>query len=87
MKRTPTKWHEWANGTIHCDGPDGNDFTLCGFTLDGDQGKITEIKGRRINCVQCLAIIRLCQSITVRSLPRSDREADARPEREQGGAA
>lgn len=73
MKRSPQKWHERANGLIHCDGPDGNDFTLCGFTLDGDQGEVTAIRGPRISCGQCICIINFCQGISRRSLPRSDR--------------
>jgi hypothetical protein len=68
MKITPRTFYEVQAKLVHCGPADGNDFTLCGFTLDGDQGEIPEWEGSRIDCPQCLAVIRFCQSISGRAL-------------------
>jgi hypothetical protein len=68
MKIVPIKFYEVDAKIVHCGPPDGPDFTLCGFTLDGDQGEIIEWEGSRIDCPRCLSIIKFCQSITARSL-------------------
>lgn len=71
MKITPKKYYENASNLVHCEGVTAGDFTLCGFTLDGDQGRITPTTGCRINCPQCLTIIQYCRSISGRSLSDS----------------
>ena len=68
MKVTPKKYLEMDDQIVHCDGVGGNDFTLCGFSLDGDQGEIIPWDVSRIDCPQCLAIIHFCRSISARSL-------------------
>lgn len=71
MKVTPRKFYEVEANLVHCGPADGPDFTLCGFTLDGDQGEIIEWDGSRIDCPRCLAIINFCCSIHGRSLAPS----------------
>ena len=78
MKIIPRKFYEVEAKLLHCEGVDGNDFTLCGFTLDGDQGEILDWEGGRIDCPQCLAIIRFCQSINGRSLPSTNHQDAAK---------
>lgn len=58
---------------FHCEGASGADFTLCGFSLDGDQGKIEEVKSNppRIDCPACLGIIYFCREMSARSFGRS----------------
>jgi hypothetical protein len=58
---------------FHCEGPDGTDFTLCGFSLDGDQGSIEEVTSAppRIDCPRCLAVIRFCRDMPARAIGRS----------------
>lgn len=73
MKTVPKKFYEVEASLVHCGPADGNDFTLCGFTLDGDQGEIVEWDGSRIDCPQCLAIIKFCRSIHARSLSSQER--------------
>lgn len=68
MKVTPKKFYEVEAMIVHCGPADGNDFTLCGFTLDGDQGEILEWNSGRIDCPQCVAIIDFCRSIHGRSV-------------------
>lgn len=49
---------------LHMSGADGNDFTLCGITLDGDDmtaGSYQEISATRVTCPSCVAIIRHCR--------------------------
>jgi len=74
MTFTPKKYYERERNRVHCDRAHGSDFTLCGFTLDGDQGEITETSGSRIDCPDCLAVIRFCRSISARSLTSAERE-------------
>lgn len=54
---------------FHCEAPAGSDFTLCGYSLDGDQGEITEVTSSppRIDCPRCLGIIRFCRDLSARS--------------------
>ena len=49
---------------LHMGGADGNDYTLCGITLDGDDltaGSYTEITAPRVTCPSCVAIIQHCR--------------------------
>lgn len=41
------------------------DYTLCGITLDGDTGTAGDfnITNDRVNCLDCLSIVRLCKTI------------------------
>lgn len=59
---------------FHCQGADGADFTLCGFSLDGVEGAIEEVTSKppRVDCPQCLAIIRMCRRLSARTFEQSD---------------
>lgn len=49
---------------LHMCGADGNDFTLCGITLDGDDktaGSFNVINAPRVTCPSCVAIIKHCR--------------------------
>jgi len=49
---------------IHCDGPDGNDYTLCGYALEGEDGSShLETTAASINCDACIRIIEFCRRI------------------------
>lgn len=74
MKIMPKKFYEVEAKLVHCGPADGNDLTLCGFTLDGDQGEIIEWDSGRIDCEQCLAVIYFCRSIHACSLPSQERQ-------------
>lgn len=67
MKRTPVMHYERENSLIHCEAANGQDYTLCGFSLDGDQGEITEAVHAKINCPTCIAIITFCRGISFKS--------------------
>lgn len=71
MKITP-KMYETSDGVTHCEGWNGNDFTLCGFTLDGDQGPVIKCDDptEKINCDDCRSIIKFCRSISGRAISR-----------------
>lgn len=64
---TIRKWREKAGELerIHCDGPDGNDYTLCGFALEGEDGTepLEEVARRRITCEQCIKVITFAKAI------------------------
>lgn len=49
---------------VHCDGPDGNDYTLCGFATEGETGDspLTETHAQ-INCDKCIGVINFCRQI------------------------
>lgn len=49
----------------HAQGPAGNDYTLCGLTLDGDPDLVQhqEIVPGKIDCPDCLATIRHCRAL------------------------
>ena len=51
-------------GEVHLCGPI-TDYTICGYTLDGDTGTAGDYEPTKdkINCVQCLEIIKLCKKI------------------------
>lgn len=63
MKITPAMFFETEKNLVHCEAANGQDYTLCGFTLDQDQGAITEVAGTKINCPDCINIIEFSQSI------------------------
>jgi len=48
----------------------GNDYTLCGYTLDGDElvVKDNKIIEGQITCEQCWAIIEYCRTIKQRKI-------------------
>ena len=71
----PTMYYEHEKGIVHCEAAHGNDYTLCGFTLDGDQGEITKVTGRKISCGDCLGIIQFCRNIRPSALYRKQRTA------------
>lgn len=53
-------------GTLqHADGHSGNDYTLCGLTLDGDSTVINshEVITGKITCPECIAIIKHCRTL------------------------
>ena len=77
MKKKPMMYFEHEKGIIHCEAADGVDYTLCGFTLDGDQGEITEAVGRtaKITCSDCLGIIAFCRTIPQSALRRAHQQS------------
>jgi hypothetical protein len=56
---------EIFKGEVHLVAPKGNDYTLCGLTLDmdgrttGDYQETTE----KVNCPNCQKIVDYCKSI------------------------
>lgn len=60
---------------VHFNGVIGNSYTLCGLNTEGDEylgqkpGKETK---RKINCPDCLAIIRECKSLEMPGMKESD---------------
>lgn len=72
MKTAPKTFYEVEKGIVHCEAANGQDYTLCGFTLDGDMGEVVEGIAKKITCGDCLGIIRFCASISKRSLPVAD---------------
>ncbi|MDB5656124.1 MAG: hypothetical protein JWQ94_3737 [Tardiphaga sp.] len=54
---------------FHCGPVDGTDYTLCGFSLDGAQGAIDEVKSKppRVDCPRCLSIIHYCRKLSART--------------------
>lgn len=55
---------------IHAGGASGNDYTLCGCALEGENGdtEMDEVTRGRINCPDCIGIIRHCKTIPARLL-------------------
>lgn len=53
---------------FHCAGV-STDYTLCGYSLDQDQGPIEEVKNNppRVDCPSCLAIIYFCRKLSART--------------------
>lgn len=68
IKITPKTWYEVEGEVVHCEASDGIDYTLCGFSLDGDQGEIIPGMVDKITCKSCIGIIKFCQSISTRSV-------------------
>ena len=56
----------------HAQRPDGNDFTLCGFTLDGDRSCVEweQTTDDPITCEQCWAVITFVRSIRQKKIAR-----------------
>lgn len=72
MVEKPKVYYEPAaqfGSGFHCQGVDGNDYTLCGFSLDGQEGSIEEVKSSppRVDCPQCLAVIYFCRKLSART--------------------
>jgi hypothetical protein len=69
---SPTRWRE--GDTIHADGSDGAEYTLCGFAYEGacmddeHDTECVEVTRGKINCAKCLAIVRYAKSIPARYL-------------------
>lgn len=65
-----------ANGDgpirTHAQRLDGNDFTLCGFTLDGDELCVEWARSTDdpITCEQCWAIVMFCRSVKQKKLAK-----------------
>ena len=55
-------------GTIHAEYPCGDDRTLCGAALEGEDGddEMQEVARGKINCPDCLNTIQHCKSIPAR---------------------
>ena len=72
LRRASTFWVE-ADGIrlVHLQAANGQDVTLCGVTLTGDQalGIGRGILCRaRVDCQQCRAVVRYCQGINLDAL-------------------
>lgn len=60
---------------IHAGPSDGNDYTLCGYALEGEcspGGEVETIKVDRgkINCEKCITIVRYAKAIPSRYLAK-----------------
>lgn len=68
---------ETPNGPLlHCEASNGDDRTLCGCALEGENGDTPmQLTPRgRINCSDCTQVINFCQTITHHHLaPRGQR--------------
>lgn len=54
---------------VHAGAHGGNDYTLCGAALDGEDGNGQMLRTRRrVTCRECIGIIRYCKSIPNRVL-------------------
>lgn len=55
---------EDIDGVIHCEGPDGADYSLCGLALEGERGDtpMTDT-AEDIDCGRCIATIRFCKRV------------------------
>lgn len=79
-------YYEREHGFTHCEAAHGSDYTLCGFTLDGDQGPIEEVKGL-IDCPACLGVIQFCKKLRPKLLGpqvRLQRERASKRSNEKG---
>ncbi len=70
IKCKPRMYYEHDKGIVHCEAAHGSDYTLCGFTLDGDQGEISEVIGKKISCGDCISIIQFCRDIRLDAVYR-----------------
>jgi hypothetical protein len=56
---------------VHCDGPDGNDYTLCGLALEGENGdEPMEETNWRVTCKQCIGTIAYCKAVRSKELQK-----------------
>jgi hypothetical protein len=51
-------------GEVHFTGVQ-NDYTLCGYTMDGDFGTAGsyETTNRKVNCFACIRIVTSCKNV------------------------
>lgn len=58
------KHHLDCDGVVHCEENGGAGYTLCGLALEGERGAtpMTDTAAR-INCGECVAIIKFCQRV------------------------
>ncbi|MDD3875510.1 MAG: hypothetical protein PHT69_02755 [Bacteroidales bacterium] len=56
---------EMFKGEIHFSAPSGNDYTLCGLTLDMDTKTCGDFENtsEKVNCTKCQEIVDYCKSI------------------------
>ena len=68
---------------IHCGPYDGNDYTLCGYALEGEASRDggceepTMVTRGKINCDRCVALIQFAKKVPARLLaspPTAQRE-------------
>jgi hypothetical protein len=55
-------------GWLHLPGTGGNDYTLCGLSLDGDMstvGTCEKVRAPAVTCPGCIAVIRHCRGVRV----------------------
>ena len=72
IRMTPAKGDALQLTRNHAAMESGGDWTLCGYTLDGDTlvvEKSEEIEGP-VTCEQCWAIIEFCRTVKQRKLVR-----------------
>jgi len=64
---------ERSTGLVHGGTMDGNDYTLCGTAMEGENGDDNMVvTNRRISCGQCIALILHCKSIPMSKLNRDN---------------
>ena len=75
IKRLRERLHDRT--IIHCDGVDGNDYTLCGYATEGEQSgwnggglPVESVTRGKISCDQCLRIIRFAKQVPSRFLAK-----------------
>lgn len=57
------------DGFVHFTDAEGGDYTLCGFSFDGEDGEFTEVTTRRrVDCPRCIAIVAACKSVKAREM-------------------
>jgi len=50
--------------SVHCEGPDGADYTLCGEALEAwDDHVAMESTHAEITCDRCIGIIQFCKKV------------------------
>lgn len=58
------------SSVLHLDGVIGSDYTLCGLTLDGDQGtagSFESIDAPAVTCPDCVRVILHCRGVRVKN--------------------
>ena len=61
-----------ADNLVHFGSPDGNDYFLCGFAYEGEDGRDCADPTRgRVNCPRCIEVVRFCKTIKTREMRKA----------------
>lgn len=56
-------WRE-VGGPVHCESADGVDYTLCGYSMDGESGlDFMKETAEGIDCQRCINMINFCKRV------------------------